>query len=160
MRVVVRRRDPEEDDRQTEDAREAGADRDRATLADVDRRLAERRLERPRRGERRGMIHRRQARVTATEGPDARPDARRRDLLDVRAEGLEDPVGILVCDEAAADLGVRMCRDDGLTPLAHEAAPDAVDVERRPDRAPLERRVAGFADERRQAETLEIRVLV
>ena len=41
---------------------EAGADRDRAALADVDRRLPEGRLERPGGGLRRRMVHRRQAR--------------------------------------------------------------------------------------------------
>ena len=43
-------REPEQHDRQAEDRLEAGRDRDRAALADVDGRLAERRLEGPRGG--------------------------------------------------------------------------------------------------------------
>jgi hypothetical protein len=65
----------------------------------------------------------------------------------VGLEELEDPLRSLVDDEAAADLGVGVGRDDRLGPLALEPAPDAVDVEGRAGALALERRVAGLADE-------------
>ena len=70
--VLVRRVEAQQDDRQAEDLLEAGADRDRAALADVDGRPPERRLEGARGGLRRGMVDRGQARVAAAEVRDAR----------------------------------------------------------------------------------------
>ena len=133
----------EQDDRQAQDGLEAGADRDRAALADVQRRLPEGRLEGSGGRLRRRVIDRGQARaarrarswtVTVTPGGAI--------SLDVRLERLEDPVRILGGDQPAAHLGVGVGRDDRLGAVALEATPDPVDVERRPGAAPLERREA------------------
>src|SRR5262245_26153495 len=70
------------------------------------------------------------ARPAPTEVLDRDLDARRRHLVDVRLERLEDPLWVLVGDEPHADLGVGVGRDDRLAAVAHEPAPDAVDVER------------------------------
>src|SRR4029079_11874133 len=99
---------------------EAGADRDRAALAEGDRSLAKRDLERPSRGLRHRVVDGRHARSAAAEVADGRPDARPGDLLDARPEPLEDHLGILVRDEPTADLRVGMGRDDRLAPLPHE----------------------------------------
>ena len=139
---------------------EARGDRDAAALADEDGRSPERGLERPRGRLGRRVVDRRQARPAAAEIRDGRRHAGRGDRLDEGPEPLEDPVGILVGDEPAADLGVGMGRDDRLRPVALEPAPDAVDVEGRPAPAPLERRVADLADERRHAELASERLLV
>ncbi len=68
--VVVGRREAEQHDRQAEDRLEAGADRDRAALADVERRPAEGRLQRPGGGLRRRVVDRRQARPPAARADD------------------------------------------------------------------------------------------
>src|SRR3954454_21317571 len=160
MRVVIGRRDPEQDHRKPEDRGEAGADRDGAALPHVHRRLPECRLQCACRGAGGGVVHRRQARMATADVLNGGRDTWRCDLLDIGPESLEDPVRVLVGDEPAAHLGVSVGRDDRLAPLPHEPTPDAVDVEGRPDRATLQRRVPALADERRQAEAREVLALV
>ena len=85
------------------------------------------------------MVDRGQARAARRQQVvDRDRDAGRGDLGDEVAERLEDPVRVLVGNEPAADLGVRVGRDDRLAALALEAAPDPVDVEGRPGAASLE----------------------
>jgi hypothetical protein len=64
---------------------------------------------------------------------------------------LKDLLGVLIGHETAADLGVRMRRNDRLWPFAFEAAPYAVDVQCRPHAQALENGIARFADEGRHA---------
>jgi hypothetical protein len=112
--VAVRLGEPEQDDGLLEDRLEARADRDRAALANVDRRPPEGRLQRTRGrlGDR--VVDGRHARQAAAEEPDRCRDAGRGDLRHERPERLEDPVRVLVRDEPAADLGVGMRGDDRL----------------------------------------------
>ena len=69
-------------------------------------------------------------------------------------------VRILIGDEPAGDLRVRLARRHGLRPRPLIAAPHAVELERRPRPLALERRVARLADARRRADLREVRRLV
>jgi hypothetical protein len=91
MGLLVGRIEAHEDHRQVQGRLERGADRDRATLADVDGLAAEGGLEGPGCGLRRGVVDRGQAGSSATKLLDRRLDARRRDLADVGLEQLEEP---------------------------------------------------------------------
>ncbi len=68
------------------------------------------------------------------------------------AKTFERPDRVHVGDEATADLGVGVGRDDGLGALALEAAPDAVHVERRPGASSLQGQEVGLAEQLRDAD--------
>ena len=70
-----------------------------------------------------------------------------RDLLEVEGDLTRDVFRVLVGNEPGGELGRRLGRDHGLGPFVGEAAPDAVDVQRRPGPDPFERRVPRFAPE-------------
>jgi hypothetical protein len=55
-------------------------------------------------------------------------------------------------------VGVR--GDDRLAALAHEAAPDPVDVERRTRAAPLQRAESDLTDEHRHADPLAVLLVI
>ena len=79
--------------------------------------------------------------------------ARRGDLLDVRARTPRRSVsGSCAATSRQLTLAWAWAGMIVLRALALEAAPDAVDVERRARAAPLEGREAGLADERREPE--------
>src|SRR6266508_3529174 len=59
-------------------------------------------------------------------------DARGAQFVHLILERGKDRTGVLVWDQAHADLRERPRRDDRLLALADEASEDAVDVERRP----------------------------
>src|SRR4029078_8341555 len=92
--------------------------------------------------------------------PDGRPNAGWCDLLNEGAQALEDHIRILVRHETAADLRVGVSRDDRLAALALEAAPHPVDVERRGTTASLARAEAFLAEQDRQAEMVEVGVVI
>src|SRR5207245_5152400 len=93
-----------------------------------------------------GMIDRRNPGIAlALELGQAEPHRLWPDVVDVIAYRRRDRLGILVRHQPATDLRRGPGRDDRLRPRTPIAAPDAVDVERRPGPVALGRRKARFA---------------
>src|SRR3954451_15921192 len=81
-------------------------------------------------------------------------------LLNVAFNQVEDVVGILVCHEPARDLEVRFTRGDGLRAIAHETAPNPVEIDGRSRPLALQSGIAWLAPERvcsRLAEKILVR---
>src|SRR4051794_27770105 len=66
-------------------------------------------------------------------------------LLRVAFDQIEDVLGILIGDEAAGDLEVGFARSHSLRAIAHEPAPNAVEIDGRARALTLQRGVAGLA---------------
>ena len=87
--------------------------------------------------------------VAAVERGHLDGDPRRRDRLDVRGEQLGDLLRVLIGNEAHRHLGAAPGGEDGLRPLPHVAAEDAVDVAGRPRPGALAGGVPLLAEQRR-----------
>ena len=135
-------------------------DGNRSALAREDRLLAEAALDRAAGGLDERVVERRHPRLAAVHARDLQLDGLRRDLPHVGLEQLRDLVRILIGHEPHADLRHRDGRQDRLRAFAREPGQQAVDFERRPRPRALERRVAGLAEQLRNAEVLLVLLLV
>ena len=127
-------------------------DRNRASLANEDWPGAEAGLDRTDRGLDAGRIDIDQDGRSAVVADDLVSHAGRADLGDVFLELPRDRLGVLVGNQAEAELGAPLAREHGLGSGAGITAEDAVDIARRPGPLPLERGIAGLTLERSYAE--------
>ena len=71
------------------------------------------------------------------------------------SDRLADPGRVLIAHQAAGDLGVRLARQHRLDPVALEASPDAVDLQRRAPPLPRPRAVAGLPEQSARAQAVQ-----
>ena len=135
-------------------------DRNRPALAREDRLPAEAALDGAAGGLHERVVERGHPRLAAVHARHLQLDRLRRDLPHVRLEQLRDLVRILIRHEPHADLRHRDGGQHRLRAFAGEAGQQAVDFERRPRPRALERRVAGLAEQLRDAEVLLVLLLV
>ena len=83
------------------------------------------------------LAERRDERVTISKLTHLDFEARRRSGTERRFDERADLHRVLPRNQAARDLRMRMGRDDRLGAIAHESAPDAIDVQGRPPTASL-----------------------
>ena len=124
-------------------------DRDRAPFADEDGLGAEADLDGPDGGPDAGGVDVDQHRRGPVVGHDLDGHPGGRDLPDVLAEEGLDGLGVLVGDEAEAELRPGLAGQDRLGPGPGVAAEEAVDVAGRPGPLPFEGGVAVLADQAR-----------
>ncbi len=160
MRIAGRLGEPEQDNGQAQGVVERRSHRDRAALADVDRRSPVHSLDRPGGRLGRRMVRWREAGLTAVDEGGGHSHSRRGDLGHVRPEGVIDPPGILIGDQARRDLRVGVRGDDRLGAVALEAAPHPVDVQRRSCGLALEHRPPCLARERGHGDLSAVGLIV